>query len=195
MIIYLVEPGLNSQPLSLLASFKDFFLVVQFPNFLTTPTGKKPELHLILWVTTLIKYQITEQTMRKHWFVYKAASMIPQHPALFPSWQPTSSAREPGAPERIQISAYTNWLFQSLESLIIFQITPWSIEAYFFLPGLSAFHKIPPILLPTASEQSFHLGWLFWAHQMAHCSFHGGIITCTCPEEIILRAGLLKNFL
>lgn len=137
MIIYLVEPGLNSQPLSLLASFKDFFLVVQFPNFLTTPTGKKPGLHLILWVTTLIKYQITEQTMCKHWFVYKAASMIPQHPALFPSWQPTSSAREPGAPERIQISAYTNWLFQSLESLIIFQITPWSIEAYFFLPGLS----------------------------------------------------------
>lgn len=34
MIIYLVEPGLDSKLLSLLASFNDFFLVVQFLNSL-----------------------------------------------------------------------------------------------------------------------------------------------------------------
>lgn len=66
MIICLVELAFDSQLLSLMASFKDLFLVAQFLNFLTTPTGKKAGLHLILCVTTLIKYQITEQTMCKH---------------------------------------------------------------------------------------------------------------------------------
>lgn len=41
MIICLVELAFDSQLLSLMASFKDLFLVAQFLNFLTTPTGKK----------------------------------------------------------------------------------------------------------------------------------------------------------
>lgn len=188
MIIYIVEPSLDSQLQNLLASFKDFFLVVQFLNFLTTPTGKKPGLHLILWVTTLIKYQITEQTMCKHWFVYKAASMVPQHPALFPSWLPASSARE-------------LWLQNASKSQPTQTLT---VPDPYCFPNHTLKHR--SFLLSSRSRSGLHKslisfcqwpqsrastwGWLFWAHQMALSSFHGGIITCTCPEEIILRSSV-----
>lgn len=97
------------------------------------------------------------------------------------------------------LSLHNLLLFQSWGSHIFSQnllIMPWSI--LLFSRSKPAFHKITHFLkdlLPMASEQSFHLVVVFLPgpHHMPRASFHGGIIMCTCSEEIILRPSVCRS--
>lgn len=125
MIIYLVEPGLDSQQLSLLASFKDFFLVAQFLNFLTTPRGKKP------WASpNSVSYNLNQISNNRADNVQALICVQgSQHGPTASCSVPILAAyklcqRTCGSRMHPNLSLHKPSLFQSLESLIIFQITP-----------------------------------------------------------------------
>lgn len=74
-----------------------------------------------------------------------------------PSWLPTSSARELWLQKASKPQPTQTLIVPVLGVPYCFPNHTWK---HFFLPGLSL-HKIPHILLPMASEQSFHLGEAF----------------------------------
>lgn len=114
-------------------------------NFLTTPTGTKPGLHLILWVVTLAKCKITQQTTCKHSpHVQRsqhgpmASHSIPILAACQLCQQTCGYRTAQIAPECVQISPYAISYYSSPEGLILSSRAFWScLEAYFLHPDLT----------------------------------------------------------